>query len=278
MGALHDGHAALVRHARSLANAQPHRPGVVVSIFVNPTQFNDPADLDRYPRTLNADLAICDAAGADFVFVPDVATVYPDNANPATPASTAPTLSLPLVATQPQLEDAHRPGHFAGVCQVVSRLFNLTAPSQAIFGEKDWQQLQVITAMTASTTASLAAAPSRLIRIVPSPTVREPDGLAMSSRNRFLPPADRATAARVFAALIEARNHSNVNNAEQSMRRLLDGAGLSIEYAVIRDAATLRPRPDSSHSTRSPHAARALIAARLGNVRLLDNAPWDRAS
>jgi pantoate--beta-alanine ligase len=255
MGALHEGHFTLVREAAKLASTLPARTPVVVSVFVNPTQFNDPGDLDRYPRTLEADARGCAAAGADAVFAPPVDVIYP-------PGEPAPAPSLPDVATRPGLEDARRPGHFAGVCQVVSRLFALVRPSAALFGEKDWQQLQVITAMVRE-----GALP---VRIIPVPTVREPDGLAMSSRNVFLTPAERPRAAALWKALRAAGAQPTPAAAETAMAATLTAAGLEIEYAVVRDAATLLPVTSASPAA----PARALIAVRLGAVRLIDNAPW----
>ncbi|MCG3122645.1 MAG: Pantothenate synthetase [Phycisphaerales bacterium] len=263
MGALHEGHAQLVRRGVALARASRlASAGCVVSIFVNPTQFNDPSDLARYPRTLEADLATCRAAGAAAVYAPSPADIYP-------PGQDIPVPPLPDVATRPALEDAHRPGHFAGVCQVVLRLFTLVRPAAAVFGEKDWQQLQVITAMTAR---------ERLgIEIIPEPTVREPDGLAMSSRNRFLSEHDRERALSLSRALKAAAAELSPAAAETAMRRVLDQAGVDTEYAVVRDAGTLlsvgRDTPASTGSL-SPPAYRALIAARVGSVRLIDNAPW----
>jgi pantoate--beta-alanine ligase len=268
MGALHAGHARLIQSAvehRAAARRDGHAPSaaptpIVVTIFVNPTQFNDSADLARYPRTLDADLALCKAAGAEAVFAPSVETVYPTG----TPT---PTPRLPDVATKPGLEDARRPGHFAGVCQVVKRLFDLTRPRAAIFGEKDWQQLQVIRAMTAEHHLG--------IDIIPVPTVREPAprvGLAMSSRNVFLTPDERPRALALWRALNEANLHAHWPDAEYAMRNIIEGAGLLVEYAVVRDAASLMPLPKPP-STSTP-ACRSLIAARLGAVRLIDNAPW----
>lgn len=249
MGALHEGHAALVRRAAQLA--APTKAPVIVSIFVNPTQFNERADFDRYPRTLEADAELCRAAGATIIFAPSVETMYP------TPAA-APIPPLPRVATDPKLEDAFRPGHFAGVCQVVMRLFKLVEPDHAIFGEKDWQQLQVITAMTAE--AKLAT------RIIPHPTLRDPDGLAMSSRNRFLTPSERTIAPTIHRVMQHARSIASPLDAEAHMLRELQHAGFRPEYAVVRDAITLgSPTPD--------RPARILVAARLGSVRLIDNIP-----
>ncbi len=255
MGALHEGHSALIREGARRRDLMPSRPPVIVSIFVNPTQFNDPTDLDRYPRTLRADVEGCKIAGADAIFAPPVGEIYP-------PETTIPPPTLPAVATEPKLEDALRPGHFAGVCQVVKRLFDLVRPTAAFFGEKDWQQLQVLAALTRQ---------ERLpIEIVPVPTAREPDGLAMSSRNRFLLPEERAPALALFRALHAASDEAVPAAAEARMRSILLGQGLAVEYAVVRDATTLLPM-DTKHPARP---ARALIAARLKHVRLIDNAPW----
>lgn len=251
MGALHEGHAALIRRAVEVARGE--QP-VVVTIFVNPTQFNDPADFQRYPRTFDADVALCTRAGADVIFAPAVDEVYPPGDRRAAPA-------LPEQATAPGLEDRFRPGHFKGVCEVVRRLFELTGASAAVFGEKDWQQLQVIRSMSAREGLEVA--------ITPCPTVREPDGLAMSSRNRFLGEAERARATAVSRALCEACGCTTAGEAERVMRGVLEGDGLEVEYAVVRESESLRARaPD----WRGP--GRALIAARLGSVRLIDNAPW----
>ncbi len=260
MGALHEGHASLIRSAAeiSILSQRAHKKPTccLVSIFVNPTQFNDPKDLARYPRTLEADLALCKSAGASAVYSPSAEDIYP-------PGQTIETPPLPPVATQPGLEDAHRPGHFAGVAQVVLRLFRLTLPWAAIFGEKDWQQLRLISEMT------LTHHPSS--HIISADTIREPDGLAMSSRNRFLADSDRATALSLSRALRAAAEAPTPDAAEQTMRQVLDKAGASTEYAVIRDAGTLlRPAPDQP----PPDHWRALIAARVGSVRLIDNAAW----
>lgn len=254
MGALHEGHMSLVRAATEVARRRGEP--VIVTVFVNPTQFNEQSDFDRYPRTLDADAAACERAGADVVFAPPVEEVYP-------PDREIPVPPLPDVATQPGLEDAARPGHFAGVCQVVNRLFELTRPSAALFGEKDWQQLQVVRALTAR------GGPG--VEIVGLPTVREPDGLAMSSRNRFIPAELREQALAIPRALEAAAGASgdDPGEAEALMRTTLERAGLggSIDYAVVRDAQTLL-------SPRRGRSARALIAARVGPVRLIDNAPW----
>ncbi len=251
MGALHAGHASLIQHAASHAAAH-QLAGASVSIFVNPTQFNDPRDLERYPRPESADLALCESSGAALVYLPRVHDIYPPN-------DPIPTPPLPEVATRPGLEDAHRPGHFAGVCQVVARLFSLVRPAAALFGEKDWQQLAVIRAMSALLTPE--------ILILPRPTLRDPDGLAMSSRNAFLTPADRTRALALSRALARAASQPTPRLAEEAMHAELALASITPEYAVVRDADTLLPTPASS-------PARALIAARVGSVRLIDNAAW----
>lgn len=248
MGALHDGHASLIRRAAAVARDRGGE--VVVSIFVNPTQFNESEDFARYPRTLEADVSLCEAAGADVVFAPEVGEVYPAGRTIRVP-------DLPRVATVPGLEDAKRPGHFAGVCQVVRRLFDMVKPSTAVFGEKDWQQLQVVRAMVEGEGLG--------IEIVGGSTVRGPDGLAMSSRNRFLSEDDRARALTISRVLHASGRFGEVRAYEAWMEGELLNAGLTPEYAVVRDAVTLEG-PGSG-------AMRALIAARVGSVRLIDNAP-----
>jgi pantoate--beta-alanine ligase len=245
MGALHAGHAALIRAAAGMAGGNP----CVVSIFVNPTQFNQASDFARYPRTLEADLAVCGAAGAAAVFAPAPEMVYPPGRAIEVPA-------LPAVATEPGLEDAFRPGHFAGVCQVVKRLFELLRPEAAVFGEKDWQQLRVVSAMSEASGLG--------VRVVPHATQRDADGLAMSSRNRFLTATERAAALAIPRALAAAVAERAAGAAEGAMRAAL--SGLRVEYAAVRDAAALGP------IGRGP--GRALIAAWSGATRLIDNAPW----
>jgi pantoate--beta-alanine ligase len=252
MGALHEGHAALIRRARELATP------VVVSVFVNPTQFGPGEDFDRYPRTLEADQAVAERAGADVLLAPAASSVYPPDEPVVVPA-------LPAVASRPRLEDAARPGHFAGVCQVVARLFDLVPASVAVFGEKDWQQLQVIRALVASLPSRWPA-----LRIVGHPTIRERDGLAISSRNRYLLPAQRQRALGLSRALQIAASAQRPETAERLMRSVLEEHGLAIDYAVIRDAETLEPVTGFESPTR------ALIAARLEQVRLIDNAAMPR--
>ncbi len=280
MGALHEGHLSLVKLAKAREQGgwkpppqtsggwkpspqasggwkpPPHgkRRPVVVSIFVNPTQFNDPADLDRYPRELDLDAERCACAGADVVFAPEVETVYP----PGEPACMP---ELPGVATEPGLEDAGRPGHFLGVVQVLTRLFDLCQPSAAVFGEKDWQQLQVARA--------LCEMQGRDTEIWAGPIVREPDGLAMSSRNTHLGPKARQDALALSRALDAGCAASTVAQAERVMEQVLESVGADIQYAAVRDAATLLPITEPVD-----RPARALVCAVVGGVRLLDNRAW----
>ncbi len=249
MGALHEGHGVLIRRASEIARGRL----VVASVFVNPTQFNDPSDLAKYPRTLDTDAVLAERAGAGVVFAPSDASVYPEGREVRVPA-------LPEVATAPGLEDAWRPGHFAGVCQVVARFFEMLRPSAALFGEKDWQQLQVVRAMASRDFPGL--------EIVPVETVREQDGLAMSSRNARLGGVERARASAVSRALCEACAEKSVSGAEGRMRGVLEDAGLEVEYCVVRDGLSLMPLGAGASD------GRALIAARCGGVRLIDNAPW----
>lgn len=256
MGALHEGHGSLVRRAR-----ESGRP-VVVSIFVNPTQFGPNEDYARYPRTLDADCALVEPLGAAAVFVPSVETMYPEGLAAAMAVAADPVRTpLPAVAREPGLEDACRPGHFGGVAMVVGRLFDLVRPSSAYFGEKDFQQLRLIEDMVDADRQRYGA-----LRVVPCPTIREPSGLAMSSRNRYLAAAERDLALGLSRALQVAHSAQRVATAERLMRDTLDAHGLSTEYAVVRDARTLMPVAGFERPTR------ALIAARLGATRLIDNA------
>ena len=246
MGALHAGHCALIRQA-----AQGDSP-VLVSIFVNPAQFAPHEDLDRYPRPLETDLAAAAQAGADAVFVPDMAAVYPPDQEVVAPP-------LPAVATLPGLEDVAREHFFDGVCRVVARLFDLVQPGAAIFGQKDWQQLQVVSAMVQADQLRFP------LQILSGPTVREADGLALSSRNAYLQGDQRPRALALYRALKRAESTPNVDDAEAAMHEALNGAGLRVDYAVVRDAATLLP-PEHADAPR-----RALIAAWVDSIRLIDN-------
>ncbi len=250
MGALHEGHLHLIRRARALSRGGQ----VVVSVFVNPTQFNEAADFERYPRDLASDVEAATGAGATHVYAPPAEEVYP-------PGVDVRVGVLPRVATEPGLEDAFRPGHFDGVVQVVRRLFELVRPQVACFGEKDWQQLAVVRAMAGDEELG--------VHIEAVETVREEGGLAMSSRNRLLSPADRQTALAIYAGLRAARSARSPAAAELAMARALEVPGLEVEYAVVRDAQTLL-KPSAGRS----EGLRALVAARVGaRVRLIDNGP-----
>jgi pantoate--beta-alanine ligase len=253
MGALHEGHLSLVRLACSVRRRDEP---VVASVFVNPTQFTVQADLDAYPRPLERDLAMLAEAGADVAFCPSETEMYPPGVAVAIP-------ELPLVAVEPGLEDAGRPGHFAGVCQVVARLFEVCRPRAAVFGEKDWQQLQVVSAM--------ARGLSGVVEIIAGPIVREADGLAMSSRNARLGVEDRRRAAGLRRALVAGGQGRTAAEAEEIMQRVLAESVDELLYAVVRDAEHLTPL--------SPGAVRgrALVCAHVGGVRLLDNAAWAAA-
>ncbi len=255
MGAFHDGHLSLIRHA-----AETDRQ-VVVSIFVNPTQFAPDEDFETYPRTREQDIEGARDADADVVFIPDQKVVYPGGARAAERGAAA--FQLPEVATRPGLEDGCRRHFFGGVCLVVGRLFDLVRPSQAIFGEKDFQQFRVIDSMVAGN-------PERFedIKIIGCPTIREPDGLAMSSRNVHLDPDTRDRALGPYHALQAAREAGSPEEAEACMAEVLDAHGLKTQYAVVRDAETLEQVVDAEKPMR------ALIAATLDGLRLIDNAPF----
>ncbi|MGY2001981.1 pantoate--beta-alanine ligase [Blastococcus sp. SYSU DS1024] len=243
MGALHEGHRTLVRAARERAGS------VVVSVFVNPTQFGPGEDFDRYPRTWDADLAALAEEGADVVFHPPVEEVYPVGAVGVT-VDPGPLGSV--------LEGAVRPGHFAGVLTVVAKLFGLVRPDLALFGEKDYQQLTLIRAMA----RELALG----VEVVGVPTVREDDGLALSSRNRFLSPEQRARAATLHRAL-RAGADAGPRGAEAVLaaaRAVLAAAPeLVQDYLELTDT-DLGPAPATG-------PARLLVAVRAGSTRLLDN-------
>ncbi len=219
MGALHEGHASLVRRSVDECDV------TVVSIFLNPTQFNDKQDLARYPRTLEADCELLRSCGADIAFAPSVEEVYtePDHR----------VFSYP--PTDSVMEGAMRPGHFNGVCQIVSKLFAYAEPTRAYFGEKDYQQIAVIRRMVADLGLSL--------EIVACPVVREASGLAMSSRNTLLTQQERAMAAHIYAALVASRAFAHAHSVAQTIQytvaRINAVAGLRVEYYSIVDGLTL---------------------------------------
>jgi pantoate--beta-alanine ligase len=248
MGALHDGHVALVRRAKELAER------VIVSIFVNPLQFNDSADLDSYPRDEAGDLAKLEAAGCDLVWLPTPNDLYPDGF--ATTVSVAGLSEL--------WEGEHRPGHFDGVATVVAKLFSEVVPNVALFGEKDFQQLAVIRRM--ATDLGLCD------DIVGVPTVRDADGLALSSRNAHLSADERKRAVALPTALSTAaeaiRGGDSVGAALAAAKQALVDAGfLSIDYVALVDAETLEPLG----TPRVP--MRLIAAATIGSTRLIDNIP-----
>ena len=239
MGALHEGHLSLVRIARERAER------VVATVFVNPTQFDDPADLERYPRTLETDLKMLEEGGADVVWAPEAAGLYPPDEVPV-------LVDVPSLTTI--LEGAHRQGHFDGVCRVVLKLFNVVQPHLSVFGEKDYQQLRVIEAMVAGLNLP--------IEVIRGPIVREPDGLAMSSRNRRLTPHAREQAA-ALSSILQAAATSAAGVAavpDQLLERCE-----SVDYVEQVDPMTLRPT--------DARPARLLAAVRVGGVRLIDNVP-----
>jgi pantoate--beta-alanine ligase len=223
MGAIHEGHLSLVRRSR----AENER--TLVSIFLNPTQFDDPADLTRYPRTVEADVALLDAAGTDFVFLPNERELYPDDYRYRVTENKLSTV----------LEGASRPGHFEGVLTVVLKLLNLAAADRAYFGEKDWQQLALVQGMAEAFFLPTA--------IIGCPTVRDSDGLALSSRNRQLALAERKRAPDLYRSL---RSAASADDAAYGLRQ----SGFHVEY--VKD-----------------HDGRRLAAVRLGHVRLIDNVP-----
>ena len=251
MGALHAGHAALIRAARAECAT------VVVSIYVNPTQFAAAADLAAYPRTLDADAALAEVSGADLLFHPSDAEIYPPN-------QVIETIDPGPLALR--LEGAARPGHFAGVATVVSRLFDLVQPDRAYFGEKDAQQLRVVEWITARRTS----APQISIRRVP--TVRDTDGLALSSRNARLSPAGRTAAAAIPRALDAARDAlgrgaSTVAQVRAAALHLLSKhSELTLEYLDLADPHTLEALPDDA----TVNEALLTIAVAVDDVRLLD--------
>ncbi len=242
MGALHEGHLQLVRQARRTNQV------VIVSVFVNPLQFGANEDLDKYPRTLDADVELLRGEGVELVFAPSAAAMYPDG--PRTMVQPG-----PLGA---ELEGASRPTHFAGMLTVVSKLLQIARPHEAYFGEKDYQQLTLIRQLVRDLNFD--------VKIVPVATVRERDGLAMSSRNRFLDPVHRDLATTLSAALTAGRHAAGLgpDGVLAAARAVLDGTpDIEVDYLELR-GADLGPIPGSGN-------ARLLVAARIGVTRLIDN-------
>jgi pantoate--beta-alanine ligase len=261
MGALHEGHASLVRQAAALAGPSG---AAVSSIFVNPTQFGPAEDFTRYPRTLDADVQILQAAGCKAVFVPTPQEMYglspdkPLNAQSQTDAVTVDPGPLGNL-----LEGAIRPGHFRGVCTVVLKLLNIVQPTHLLLGQKDFQQQAVLRQMCRQLNLP--------VDVVTCPTVREPDGLAMSSRNRYLAPDQRARAIALWEALSAAKHAYDAGDRDPAalaalMREKLDVRGLETQYALVAHADSLAPFPAAIDAP-----AVCLIAAKLGPTRLIDN-------
>jgi pantoate--beta-alanine ligase len=245
MGALHNGHASLMKLARERVGADGT---VIVSIFVNPLQFGAGEDLDRYPRTLEADLKVCEREGVDAVFAPGVEDVYPGG-EPQVRITPGPLADI--------LEGAVREGHFGGVLTVVAKLFGLVQPDVAIFGEKDYQQLALIRRMTHDLNMP--------IEVVGAPTEREPDGLALSSRNRYLSGAERQAATTLSRALFAAQGRAEYGVPAARWAAM---AVIKAEPAVELDyLAITSPDLGDPH----PGEGRILIAARVGTTRLIDN-------
>jgi pantoate--beta-alanine ligase len=247
MGNLHAGHMSLIEAARQ------HGERFVASIFVNPMQFGPNEDYAHYPRTPRADEGMLAAAGCDLMFMPDVAEIYPNGPDNAA------RVEVPVLSHI--LDGEFRPGHFQGVATIVAKLLNIVAPDAAIFGEKDFQQLTVIRRMVADLCMPL--------EIVGAATVREGDGLAMSSRNQYLTGAERGIAPVIHQQLQLARTRLLAGAADRDVESeglaALTGAGFRPDYFAVRDAADLQPaRPDTREWV-------VLVAARLGKARLIDN-------
>jgi len=297
MGALHEGHATLIRNAREIAGPQGE---VVVTVFVNPLQFGEGEDLDRYPRTLDADVKLAELSGADVVFAPSVDEVYPGG---------EPQVRISAGPMGERLEGASRPGHFDGVLTVVAKLLHLTRPDVALYGQKDAQQLALIRRMVRDLNFGM--------EIVGVPTVREEDGLALSSRNRYLSPAERRTALSLSAALFAGRDRHAAQEALRARARevpatharaealsalgesraaadahavakAIPGAPSAVRAAarlVLDDAARLSPPlaldylalvdPSDFTEIEDDFTGEAVlaVAARVGTTRLIDNIP-----
>jgi pantoate--beta-alanine ligase len=252
MGNLHAGHHSLLKLARARADR------VVASVFVNPTQFGPGEDFERYPRTLAQDQAGLAEAGCDILFAPDVSTMYPFG-----PAASV-SIHVPVITDT--LEGAHRPGHFDGVATVVAKLFSLVQPDLAVFGQKDFQQLKVIERMVRDLSLPL--------KVMAAPTLRDEDGLAMSSRNQYLSAQERARAPMIHATLQQMRDLFRQGHAWQALetaaRARLERGGFVPDYVAIRRAEDLgEPGADEREGLV------ALVAARLGSTRLIDNLPFD---
>jgi pantoate--beta-alanine ligase len=248
MGSLHDGHLSLLTAARL------HAERIIASVFVNPLQFGPGEDFERYPRAPEEDQQLLEKAGCDMLFLPEVREIYPDGGRSATRITVEPLSGI--------LCGRFRPGHFDGVATVVAKLFGIVQPDVAVFGEKDYQQLAVIRRMTADLDIP--------VQVFGAATVRAPDGLAMSSRNRYLSHAERAVAPRIYATLRAVAER--IERGERDYAQLsswgaaqLQAAGMATDYFEVRDAASLaEPAPATRELV-------ILTAARLGKARLIDN-------
>jgi len=252
MGALHEGHLSLIRKSKSATGL------TVCSIFVNPTQFNDPADFEKYPITTDKDIALLLSAGCDLLFLPDVSEMYPDGMQTKS--------RYDLGEMETLLEGKFRPGHFQGVCQVVQQLLLQVKPDALFMGQKDYQQCMVINRLLQLT------GNSEKIQLHVCPTLREPDGLAMSSRNRRLNTAQRETAVTIYHTLSFLKEQLKAGDLEAIQKTALDqlqSAGFRTDYLVIADATTLQPVTCWDGKQQLV----ALVAAFLGEVRLIDNFP-----
>ncbi len=247
MGALHNGHISLVKQAKESCDV------VVVSIFVNPTQFNDPKDLERYPRTLENDVKMLESVGCDIVFAPTVKEIYPEPDN----------RQFDFGYIGQIMEGPKRPGHFNGVAQVVSRLFDLVEPDKAFFGMKDFQQIAIIRSMVSQLNYN--------IEIVSCPIIREDDGLAMSSRNRLLTPEHRETAPNIHKVLsqaVEIHNTMSVNELKEWIINSINSNPLlEVEYVEIVDEMSLKITEDWNEPGRKV----ICITVYAGEIRLIDN-------
>ena len=249
MGALHEGHLSLIEYARTLCDE------LVVSIFVNPLQFNQESDLDNYPRTWDADLAACASLGTDVIYAPNPGTMYPEGYQS----------KVEVGELTASMEGECRPGHFSGMTTVVAKLFNAVRPRLAVFGEKDFQQLAVVKRMALDLDMG--------IEVVGRPTVREPDGLAMSSRNKHLSPQERSEALCIWRGLDRARR--SFASGERDVEKLLAAARLEIEsspkakleYLELVNPDTLQPVEGAATA-----GSRICVAMWMGKTRLIDNA------
>ena len=252
LGALHEGHLSLIDTAKRIGDH------VLVSIFVNPLQFGPGEDYERYPRPLEEDLSVCRGAGVEGVLCPDVDQIYP-------PGQIESAVTVPQLATV--LEGEFRPHHFAGVCRVVVKLLNILQPQVTCFGQKDFQQMRIVEAIVRDLNIP--------VEVVECPTVREPDGLAASTRNQYLSGPVRSHALGLYKSLLQAKlliekdGETNPRAVEQSMAQVMQTHQVSIDYAVVRHPASL-----AEIDCVEPHVTGgvvALVAGRVGEVRLIDN-------